>query len=111
LGSPASPTKSKKSCYSNDEECAEAATEARAEEAAETAEKAAFYTDTEAHLLAQAVADVITSPEWELADGKVPRDQMLDWAYKLISVRQPPLAIEIEARVAASLKTTCPRRP
>ena len=52
-------------------------------------------------MLAQAVADVITSPEWELADGKVPRDQMLDWAYMLIPVRQPLLAIEIEAQVVA----------
>jgi hypothetical protein len=79
LVSPASPANSKKSCYSNDEECDEAATEARAEEAAETAEKAALYADHEAHLLAQAMADEITSLEWKLADGKVPRDQMLDW--------------------------------
>jgi hypothetical protein len=79
----------------------ETATEARAEEAAETAEKAAFYAHTEAHLLAQAMVDEITSLEWKLADDKVPRDQMLDWAYKLIPVRQPPLAIEIESQVAA----------
>jgi hypothetical protein len=36
--------------------------------------------------------------------SKVPRDQVLDWAYSLIPVRQPPLAIgEREDQVAARL--------
>jgi hypothetical protein len=63
--------------------------------------KLLIYAHTEAHLFAQAMADEITSLEWKLGDGKVPRDQMLDWAYKLIPVRQPLLAIEIEAQVVA----------
>jgi hypothetical protein len=88
--SPASPAKS-----------ATQGLELRRLQSAETAEKAAFYAHTETHLLVQAMADAIARLEWELADGKVPRDHVLDWAYKLIPVRQPPLAIEIEAQVAA----------
>jgi hypothetical protein len=94
---PRSP-KSKKSCCSNEEDGAEAATEAGAEEApvaeaAEAAEKAAFCAHTEAHLLAQAMVDEIICTEWKLADGNVPRDYVLNWAYNLIPVRRPPMLI------------------
>jgi hypothetical protein len=53
------------------------AEEAPVAEAAEAAEKAAFYAHTEAHLLAQAMADEIICTEWDLADGNVPRDPRL----------------------------------